>query len=112
MYFVFRLNLFRPEKQKRKAEGYAEGDYTLHHRLSVKTFIEDEKFLDLLADTNEIIIDDDVIDKHPLTDDEIRACCRDIKVLGRKELRDLLTWRKKLRQHFRSLQPKVAKVDK
>lgn len=100
----------RPDKTtKRKAEGYAEGDNTLHHRISAKQFFESVGHLDLLADTNQILIDDDVIDKHPATTDEIRECCRDIKVLGRKELRELLNWRKKLRHYFKSLEPKVPK---
>lgn len=33
----------------------------------------------------------------------MKECCKDIKVLGRRELRDLLQWRKKMRQFLNSL---------
>ena len=37
---------------------------------------------------------------HPSTTAEVRACCQDVKVLGRKELRMLLAWRKALRVSY------------
>ena len=38
----------------RKAEGYAEGDYTQHSKLSVTEFIRDQHFLDRLASASEV----------------------------------------------------------
>uniref|UniRef100_A0A915IK04 Uncharacterized protein n=1 Tax=Romanomermis culicivorax TaxID=13658 RepID=A0A915IK04_ROMCU len=110
-----KLNLLHPEKRKKRAEGYAEGDYTLHHCLTAKNFIESDKHLEDLADTNQIVFSKDCevdqsIFNHPSTTEEIKACCLDIKVLGRKELRDLLNWRKKIRQHLSSLKPKEEKA--
>lgn len=39
----------------------------------------------------QIMLDDPGIAKHMQTTDEIKACCDDIKVLGKKELRLVLS---------------------
>lgn len=44
---------------------------------------------------------------NPLTRPEIVECCRDLKVLGRKDFKSLLKWRKNLRE---LLLPAVAEV--
>jgi AdoMet-dependent rRNA methyltransferase SPB1 len=40
------------------------------------------------------------LDKMPETTEEIRICCADLKVLGRKEFKLLLRWRLKVREIF------------
>lgn len=85
-------------KKKPKAEGYAEGDLTLYHRTSVTDFLRAANPVDFLSKASEISIDDEELAQHPATTEDIRACCQDIKVLGRKELRSLLNWRTKLRR--------------
>ncbi|XP_046616908.1 pre-rRNA 2'-O-ribose RNA methyltransferase FTSJ3 [Neodiprion virginianus] len=96
-----KLNVFHPEKAKKaKAEGYAENDYTLHHKMSVSDFIARESGIEALQYASEIYIDDERIASHPKTTKEILECCKDIKVLGRKELRSLLAWWKLLKEEF------------
>ncbi|KAF4097371.1 pre-rRNA 2'-O-ribose RNA methyltransferase FTSJ3 [Onychostoma macrolepis] len=85
-------------KKKPKAEGYSDGDLTLYHIFSVTEFLKAENPVDFLSKANEITFDNPELESHPVTSPEIRECCSDIRVLGRKELRLLLSWRSKLRR--------------
>lgn len=97
-------------KKKPKAEGYAEGDLTLYHRTTVTDFLRAANPVDFLSKASEISLDDDELARHPATTEDIRVCCQDIKVLGRKELRCLLNWRTKLRRHVAKKLKEQAKA--
>ncbi|KAG8505129.1 pre-rRNA 2'-O-ribose RNA methyltransferase FTSJ3 [Galemys pyrenaicus] len=97
-------------KKKSKAEGYAEGDLTLYHRTSVTDFLRAANPVDFLSKASEISLDDDELAQHPATTEDIRSCCQDIKVLGRKELRSLLNWRTKLRRYVAKKLKEQAKA--
>lgn len=84
--------------KKPKAEGYNDGDLTLYHTFSVTQFLKAENPVDFLSKANAITFDSPELESHPVTSSEIKECCRDVKVLGRKELRLLLSWRSKLRR--------------
>ncbi|XP_041029808.1 pre-rRNA 2'-O-ribose RNA methyltransferase FTSJ3, partial [Carcharodon carcharias] len=86
--------------KKPKAEGYAEGDYTLYHRFTLMEFIKARNPVDFLDKANEITFDNPELENHSATTSEVRECCKDVRVLGRKELRLLLSWRNKLRRHL------------
>ncbi|PVD31320.1 hypothetical protein C0Q70_06732 [Pomacea canaliculata] len=94
------INLIHPEKKQRHREGYAEGDYTLYHVLNASEFLKSEDFLEKLAASNEIVLDETRISEHPATTIEIKECCKDIRVLGKKDIRSLLSWRKVLIKDF------------
>lgn len=92
------LDVYHPEKQKKaKALGYPENDYTLHHKIPVGEFIAAENGVDILQHASEIIIDDEEILNDKKTTNEIKECCKDIKVLGRKDLRMILAWWKAMK---------------
>lgn len=97
-------------KKKPKAEGYAEGDLTLYHRTSVTDFLRAANPVDFLSKASEISLDDEELAHHPATTEDIRVCCQDIKVLGRKELRSLLNWRTKLRRYVAKRLKEQAKA--
>ncbi|EHB07351.1 Putative rRNA methyltransferase 3 [Heterocephalus glaber] len=97
-------------KKKPKAEGYAEGDLTLYHCTSVTDFLRAANPVDFLSKASEISIDDNELAQHPATTEDIRACCQDIRVLGRKELRSLLNWRTKLRRYMAKKLKEQAKA--
>ncbi|XP_068385576.1 pre-rRNA 2'-O-ribose RNA methyltransferase FTSJ3 [Eschrichtius robustus] len=97
-------------KKKPKAEGYAEGELTLYHRTSVTDFLRAANPVDFLSKASEISLDDEELARHPATTEDIRACCQDIRVLGRKELRSLLNWRTKLRRYVAKKLKEQAKA--
>ncbi|XP_033118880.1 pre-rRNA 2'-O-ribose RNA methyltransferase FTSJ3-like [Anneissia japonica] len=91
--------LMDPAKLKKaKAVGYADGDYTQHKAVMISDFLSTNEPIEMLNDCNELVFDSDQLLKHRLTTEEIMQCCRDICVLGRREVRELLQWRSKLRK--------------
>ena len=52
---VCRLNLLKPDKQKKaKAEGYKEGATTLFQQMNASDFIRTSDLATVLADVNEV----------------------------------------------------------
>ncbi|XP_065210276.1 pre-rRNA 2'-O-ribose RNA methyltransferase FTSJ3 [Planococcus citri] len=84
--------------KKSKAEGYDDDAVVLHTKLPASVFMSSDNPAAVLQNAFEIVFDDDEILNHPKTTDEIKRCCEDIKVLGKKELRSLLSWWKSYRQ--------------
>jgi AdoMet-dependent rRNA methyltransferase SPB1 len=100
--------VFNPEKKKRKREGYEEGEYIQHKEIPVTDFIHTTDPIAILGSINRLSFEQGpngdlalaTLDRLPETTDEIRTCCLDLKVLGRKEFRNLLRWRMKVRDKF------------
>lgn len=100
--------VFNPEKKKRKREGYEEGDYTQFKEAPASEFIQTTDPIAMLGSLNKFTFErqknEDIalaaLDKLPETTSEIRQCCMDLKVLGRKDFRMLLRWRLKARDIF------------
>ncbi|NWS76928.1 SPB1 protein, partial [Crotophaga sulcirostris] len=99
-------------KKKPKAEGYADGDMTLYHRFTLMDFLKAPNPVDFLSKANEITLGDGELENHSSTTEELRQCCKDIRVLGRKELRALLNWRTKLRRFLaKKLKEQAKELD-
>lgn len=94
------VSLLHPEKKRIKAEGYTEIDFKMRNELKASEYIKNVSALTALQGVSEIVFDDDKITNHSKTTNEIRECCKDIKVLGRKDLRNLIAWWKALRTEF------------
>lgn len=100
--------VYNPEVKKRKREGYEEGDYLLYKEATASEFIHTADPIAILAQYNKLIFDQppngDValaaLSKLPETTQEIRTCCADLKVLGRRDFKLLLKWRLKAREIF------------
>lgn len=94
------VSLLHPEKKRIKPEGYTEKDFSLRNELKVSDFIRSTSALSALQGVSEIVFDDNKIASHTKTTNEIKECCKDIKVLGRKDLKNLIAWWKTLNAEF------------
>ncbi|KAG8530342.1 uncharacterized protein KY384_004844 [Bacidia gigantensis] len=100
--------VFNPEKKKRKRGGYEEGEYIQFKEVSASNFVQAPDPIAMLASLNRITFDQKengdialaALDKLPETTEEVRQCCSDLMVLGRKEFKILLKWRLKCRVIF------------
>ncbi|KAH3006902.1 AdoMet-dependent rRNA methyltransferase spb1 [Aspergillus fumigatus] len=100
--------VFNPEKKKRKREGYEEGDYTQFKEIPVTEFINTTDPIAILGTYNKLSFEQSpggdlalaTLNRLEETTDEIRTCCEDLKILGKKEFRSLLRWRLKVREKF------------
>ncbi|KAL4785562.1 Spb1 C-terminal domain-containing protein [Aspergillus varians] len=100
--------VFNPEKKKRRREGYEEGDWTQFKEVPVTDFINTTDPIAILGSCNKLSFQQQpggdlalaTLDRLPETTEEIQKCCEDLKVLGKKEFRNLLRWRLKVREKF------------
>ncbi|KAF4120151.1 AdoMet-dependent rRNA methyltransferase SPB1 [Geosmithia morbida] len=112
--------VYNPEVKKRKRDGYDEGDYLMYKELSASEFIQTTDPIAILGNYNKLTFQQppngDValaaLDKLPETTAEIRRCCDDLKVLGRKDFKLLLKWRLKVREIFGFASKKDEAKDK
>ena len=95
---------------KKKAEGYEDDVEILYTETKVTEFVECDNYIATLTKASALVFDDDKWLEHPTTNREIIACCEDIKVLGRKELKMLLAWRKRLRKELDEERELVSSV--
>lgn len=91
--------VFNPEKKKRSRQGYEEGNYILHNTMPIMEFVRDENPIDILGETSEFIIDQEdpdwkLVRKLKQTTNELLECFKDLRVLGKKDFRMILRWRK------------------
>lgn len=100
--------VYNPEKKKRKRDGYEEGNYIQFKEVPAYEFIQTTDPIAMLGSLNKLILDQQgngdvalaALNGLPETTTEIRQCCMDLRVLGRKEFRALLRWRLKARATF------------
>jgi AdoMet-dependent rRNA methyltransferase SPB1 len=100
--------VFNPEVKKRKRDGYEDGNYTQFKEVPASEFIQTTDPIAMLGSLNRLGFEQPpdgnialaALDKLPETTKEIRDCCMDLRVLGRKEFRNLLRWRLKVREKF------------
>ncbi|KAE8538001.1 AdoMet-dependent rRNA methyltransferase SPB1 [Cryptococcus gattii VGV] len=93
-------NVYAPEKKRRHREGYAEGDYTLHHTISAEEFVRGQDPVLLLGNMNKIEFRSETEKawlKSRHTTPDIIANFEDLKVLGKGDFKALMKWRLAIR---------------
>lgn len=91
--------VYNPEKKVRKRQGYEDGDHLLYHETSILDFVKTEDPITMLGQMNKFTIDEDekewkIVKKLKQTTNELYECVKDLKVLGKKDFKMLLRWRK------------------
>ncbi|CAL8115822.1 unnamed protein product [Orchesella dallaii] len=89
--------LLKEVGKKKKAEGYPTGETMLYRPVLASEFVKSSDYIELLANTSSIDLNEEWIATNPATTDDIKDYCKDVKVLGKKEIKDLVHWRKILR---------------
>lgn len=95
--------VFNPEKRTRKREGYEEGDFLLYKETPLNDFIRDDEPINSLGSLNKLLpyTSDDaewrILKKLRHCTPEFRECIKDLKVLGKKDFKLILKFRKEAR---------------
>lgn len=95
--------VFNPEKHTRKRGGYEEGDYLLYKEMPILEFIRDEEPINTLGTLNRLVEPETenqewkILKKLRHCTPEMRECIRDLKVLGKKDFKLILKFRKEAR---------------
>ncbi|THV04839.1 FtsJ-domain-containing protein [Dendrothele bispora CBS 962.96] len=96
-------NVFHPEKNRRKREGYADGDYTLFKLVSASDFIKGPDPIAVLGTYNKIAFSTEEEKEWlslDITTEDVKANCDDLKVLGKGDFKTLIKWRIALREEL------------
>ncbi len=93
-------NVYNPEKKRRQRQGYADGDYTLFHKASAHDYIYSPDPVQILGTMNQIEFATDeekawLKSRHTTSD--VVANCADLKVLGKRDFKELMKWRLAIR---------------
>lgn len=85
-------------QKKVKATGYEDNLGLLDFKLKASDFLKSKNHVELLSKSNQIVFDDQAYLDDPLTTEQIKEYCDDIKVLSRKEILELLKWQRSMRK--------------
>lgn len=99
--------VYNPEKKVRRRDGYDndEGKLVLAKTTPILDFLNSEDPVKVLGENNSLVLDKSSAEyaelkKLPQTTHELLECFRDLKVLGKKDFRVILRWRKIARKHL------------
>lgn len=95
------MKVFHPEKKRRMREGYEDGNLTLFKTVGVMKFIASHDPITILGDANQLAFqtaEEKALLSNEATTEEIKGSCDDLKVLGKKDFKNLLKWRMTMRE--------------
>lgn len=95
--------VFNPEKKVRKRDGYEEGDNLLYHTMPLLDFVRNEEPINILGTLNKLEEPEKdnhewkILKKMKSCNTELLECIKDLKVLGKKDFKLILKFRKQAR---------------
>lgn len=95
-----KVDILKEPKTLKKAKAVGYDSIDLRRIVTATEFLKAESALDVLQIATEIKIDESKIENHAATTLEIQECFKDIKVLGRKDLKEIIKWWKRLKEEF------------
>ncbi|QPG76004.1 hypothetical protein FOA43_003390 [Brettanomyces nanus] len=104
--------VYNPEIKKRRRQGYEEDDWTQFHPMNILEWVhQEEEVINTLGTVSKLEIDEKsaewtILKKMKQTTIEFYECCKDLKVLGKKDFRMLIRWRKHAREELGLLDKK------
>lgn len=96
--------IFNPEIKRRHRTGYEEGDYLLYHTMPIIEFIKNEDPINTLGGLNKLVepgkddLEWKILRKLKTCTPELLECIKDLKVLGKKDFKLILKFRKQARE--------------
>lgn len=93
-----KADLLKPANKIKKSKAIGYEDIEALKLVSDVDFVTTNNHMEYLAQCHQIKLNNSDILAHPSTDDEIKECCKDLRVLGRKDLLKLLKWRRDVRK--------------
>ncbi|KAG5439401.1 hypothetical protein PCANB_001975 [Pneumocystis canis] len=103
-------------KKKRQRDGYEDGNYTQHKVVTAEEFLKSNNPIEILSIASAINFDDRDSEIHKkiknleFTTKEIIICCEDLRVLGKKDFRNLLKWRNLVREKLNLVEKKETDI--
>ncbi|CAI5480208.1 unnamed protein product, partial [Closterium sp. Yama58-4] len=100
------VDVLAEPKSKKSREGYEEGQSVVHKRASLADFLTTDNAVAFLGTFHEITFDLPLaqpVMEHPLTTPEIHELCKDLRILGKRDFKQLLKWRLKIRKDLPNL---------
>lgn len=95
--------IFNPEKKNRHRDGYEEDDRLLYHEMPLLDFVRDEDPITALGGLNKLVEPEKenhewkILRKLKQCTPELLECFKDLKVLGKKDFKLILKFRKAAR---------------
>ncbi|KAL7023480.1 hypothetical protein ACKWTF_012628 [Chironomus riparius] len=105
------VDLLKEPKGDKKAKAIGYESIDLRKIVKASDFLQAESALEVLQIATEINVDDPKIENHKATTTEIKECFKDIKVLNRKDLKDIIKWWKLLKAEFYPVEASESKTE-
>ncbi|KAJ3333992.1 AdoMet-dependent rRNA methyltransferase spb1 [Blyttiomyces sp. JEL0837] len=94
-------DLFHPEKKRRHRDGYADDATILYTTTPAMEFIKSSDFVNILAKSNAVVFEENeegqALANDPLTTEDVKSHISDLRVIGKKDFKDIIRWREAIR---------------